>query len=297
MSSDARADDDPFVVHRGLLFTVAYELLGSAADAEDVLQESWLRWATVDHAEVRDARAYLVRIVTRQALNHLRSVARRREDYVGEWLPEPLLTSPDVAEDVELADSLSIAMLTVLETLGPTERAVFVLREVFDVPYDEIADAVGKTPAAVRQIAHRAKSHVSARRPRVRVVRSEHEEVVERLVTALNTGDLQALMDILAPDVVSVADSGGKVRGAARRPIVGGERLARYLVGGLTKVEGALIASATWVNGEPGIRMELDGQLVGVVSVAVEHGRVTRVYSIANPDKLSRLDDRTALSR
>jgi RNA polymerase sigma-70 factor (ECF subfamily) len=297
MSSDARVDDDPFVVHRGLLFTVAYELLGSASDAEDVLQESWLRWATVDHAEVRDARAYLVRIVTRQALNHLRSVARRREDYVGEWLPEPLLTSPDVAEDVELADSLSIAMLTVLETLGPTERAVFVLREVFDVPYDEIADAVGKTPAAVRQIAHRAKSHVSARRPRVRVVRSEHEEVVERLVTALNTGDLQALMDILAPDVVSVADSGGKVRGAARRPIIGGARLARYLVGGLTKVEGALVASATWVNGEPGIRMELDGQLVGVVSVSVEHGRVTRVYSIANPDKLSRLDDRTALSR
>jgi RNA polymerase sigma-70 factor, ECF subfamily len=235
--------------------------------------------------------------VTRQSLNHLRSVARRREDYVGEWLPEPLLTSPDVAADVELADSLSIAMLTVLETLGPTERAVFVLREVFDVPYDEIADAVGKTPAAVRQIAHRAKSHVSARRPRVRVVRSEHEEVVERLVAALNTGDLQALMDILAPDVVSVADSGGKVRGAARRPIVGGTRLARYLVGGLSKVEGALVASATWVNGEPGIRMELDGQLVGVVSVSVEHGRVTRVYSIANPDKLSRLDDRTALSR
>ena len=297
MSRDARVDDDPFIVHRGLLFTVAYELLGSAADAEDVLQESWLRWAVVDHAEVRDARAYLVRIVTRQALNHLRSVARRREDYVGEWLPEPLLTSPDVAEDVELADSLSIAMLTVLETLGPTERAVFVLREVFDVPYDEIADAVGKTPAAVRQIAHRAKSHVSARRPRVRVVRSEHEEVVGRLVAALNTGDLQALMDILAPDVVSVADSGGKVRGAARRPIVGGARLARYLVGGLTKVEGALVASATWVNGEPGIRMELDGQLVGVVSVTIESGRVTHVFSIANPDKLSRLDDRTALSR
>jgi RNA polymerase sigma-70 factor (ECF subfamily) len=297
MSRDARVDDDPFIVHRGLLFTVAYELLGSAADAEDVLQESWLRWAVVDHAEVRDARAYMVRIVTRQALNHLRSVARQREDYVGEWLPEPLLTSPDVAEDVELADSLSIAMLTVLETLGPTERAVFVLREVFDVPYDEIADAVGKTPAAVRQIAHRAKSHVSARRPRVRVVRSEHEEVVGRLVAALNTGDLQALMDILAPDVVSVADSGGKVRGAARRPIVGGARLARYLVGGLTKVEGALVASATWVNGEPGIRMELDGQLVGVVSVTIESGRVTHVFSIANPDKLSRLDDRTALSR
>ena len=289
--------DDPFVEHRSLLFTVAYELLGSAADAEDVLQESWLRWSAVDRDDVRDARAYLVRIVTRQSLNHVRSVSRRREDYVGEWLPEPLLTSPDVAEDVELAESVSIAMLTVLETLGPSERAVFVLHEVFDMPYDEIADAVGKTPAAVRQIAHRAKDHVAARRPRVRVVPAEHEEVVERLVAALNTGDLQGLMDVLAPDVVSVADGGGKVRGAARRPIVGADRLARYLVGGMAKVEGVLLASATWVNGEPGIRMELDGQVVGVVSLTVEDGRVTRVYSIANPDKLGWIDEEAALTR
>ena len=253
--------DDPFVAHRNLLFTVAYEMLGSAADAEDVLQESWLRWAAVDRDTVQEPRAYLVRIVTRQALNHLRTVSRRREDYVGEWLPEPLLTSPDVAEDVELAENLSIAMLTVLETLGPAERAVFVLREVFDVPYDEIADAVGKTPAAVRQIAHRAKDHVAARRPRVRVVPAEHEEAVERLVAALNTGDVQGLMDVLAPDVVSVADGGGKVKGAARRPIVGAERLARYLIGGMSKLEGTLVASATWVNGQPAIRVELDGQL------------------------------------
>ena len=297
MSDVARADDDPFVVHRGLLFTVAYELLGSAADAEDVLQESWLRWAAVDQGEVREPRAYLVRIVTRQALNHLRTVARRREEYVGEWLPEPLLTSPDVADDVELAENLSIAMLTVLETLGPAERAVFVLREVFDVPYDEIADAVGKTPTAVRQIAHRAKDHVAARRPRVRVVGSEHEEVVERLILALNTGDLQGLMDVLAPDVVSVADSGGKVRGAARRPIVGAERLARYLVGGLAKAGGAIIATRTRVNGQAAVRLELDGQLVGIASVTVEHGQVTKVYSMANPDKLSRLDLENALSR
>jgi RNA polymerase sigma-70 factor (ECF subfamily) len=289
--------DDPFVEHRSLLFTVAYELLGSAADAEDVLQESWLRWAAVDRDEVRDARAYLVRIVTRQALNHLRSVSRRREEYVGEWLPEPLLTSPDVAEDVELAESLSIAMLTVLETLGPSERAVFVLHEVFDMPYDEIADAVGKTPAAVRQIAHRAKDHVAARRPRVRVVPAEHEEVVERFVAALNTGDLQGLMDVLAPEVVSVADGGGKVRGAARRPIVGADRLARYLVGGMAKVEGVLFASPTWVNGQPGIRMELDGQVVGVVSLTVVDGRVTHIYSIANPDKLGWIDEEAALAR
>ena len=155
---------DPFVTHRSLLFTVAYEMLGSAADAEDVVQETWLQWAGVGDAarnEVRDPRAYLVRIVTRQALNRLRSVSRRREEYVGEWLPEPLLTSPDVADDVEFAESVSIAMLTVLETLGPDERAVFVLREVFDVPYDEIAEAVGKSASTVRQIAHRARGHVA----------------------------------------------------------------------------------------------------------------------------------------
>src|SRR5947208_5896651 len=148
--------DEPFALHRSLLFTVAYEMLGSAADAEDVVQETWLRWADVDHAEVRDPRAYLVRIVTRQALNRLRTLSRRREEYVGEWLPEPLLTSPDVADDVELAESLSIAMLTVLETLGPTERAVFVLHEAFGLPYREIAEAIGKPAATIPQIARPA---------------------------------------------------------------------------------------------------------------------------------------------
>jgi RNA polymerase sigma-70 factor (TIGR02957 family) len=296
--SDSRADaPDPFVEHRGLLFTVAYEMLGSAADAEDVLQESWLRWATIDRAEVREPRAYLVRIVTRQALNHLRTVSRRREEYVGEWLPEPLLTSPDVADDVELAENLSIAMLTVLETLGPDERAVFVLREVFDVPYDEIADAVGKTPAAVRQIAHRAKAHVAARRPRMSVAPAQHEEVVDRLVAALNDGDLQGLMDVLAPDVVSVADGGGKVRGAARRPVIGAEKLARYLIGGMAKVGGAIVARPTWVNGQYAIRMELDGTLASIVSLTVEQGRITHIHSIANPEKLQRLESEADLRR
>ena len=288
---------DPFVTHRGLLFTVAYEMLGSAADAEDVLQESWLRWAAVDRDDVHDPRAYLVRIVTRQALNHLRTLSRRREDYVGEWLPEPLLISPDVADDVELADNVSIAMLTVLETLAPTERAVFVLREVFDVPYDEIAEAVDKSPASVRQIAHRARDHVAARRPRVKVERSEHEKVVERLGLAMATGDLQALMDVLAPDVVSVADGGGKVRGAARRPIVGADKLARYLVGGLARYGTGLSLSPMMVNGQAGLRAEVDGELVGAISVTVEDGRVSRIYSIANPEKLARLDAELRLTR
>lgn len=290
-------EEDPFVTHRGLLFTVAYELLGSAADAEDVLQESWLRWAAVDRDTVREPRAYLVRIVTRQALNHLRTQSRRREDYIGEWLPEPLLTSPDVADDVELAESLSIATLTVLETLSPAERAVFVLREVFDVPYDEIADAVGKTPAAVRQIAHRAKDHVAARRPRMKVAPEEHEAVVERFVAAFNTGNVQDLMDVLAPDVVSVADGGGKVKGAARRPLHGADNILRYLAGSLAKFTGTLVAKPTWVNGLPGIRMEVDGHLAGVVSLTIEDGLVTRIFSVANPDKLGRVDEEAQVER
>ncbi len=289
--------DDAFVTHRPLLFTVAYELLGSAADAEDVLQESWLRWNAVDHAGIRDERAYLVRIVTRQALNQLRTMSRRRESYVGQWLPEPLLTSPDVADDIELAENVSIAMLTVLETLGPTERAVFVLREVFDVPYDEIAAAVGKTTAAVRQITHRAQEHVAARRPRVTADRAEQEAAVARFVAAVNSGDLQGLMDVLAPDVVSVADGGGFVRGAARHPIVGADKISRYLLGGLAKLGLPFQARPTWVNGHPAVRGEIDGALAGAISFEIEDGRITRIFSIANPYKLSRLDEEAELAR
>jgi RNA polymerase sigma-70 factor (TIGR02957 family) len=290
--------DDPFVAHRSLLFTVAYEMLGSAADAEDVVQETWLRWADLGaaaRADVRDPRAYLVRIVTRQALNRMRTLARRREDYVGEWLPEPLLTSPDVAEDVELAESVSFAMLTVLETLGPTERAVFVLREVFETPYDEIAEAVGKTPAAVRQIAHRAREHVAARRPRVQVSRAEQEAVVERFLAAVRGGDLQGLLDVLAPDVVVVADGGGVVA-AARRPIEGADRVGTFL-GSLVKRAGDFEVMQMWLNGGPAVRLHFDGELNTVASLVIEDGRITRIYAIRNPHKLARLDEEATLSR
>jgi RNA polymerase sigma-70 factor (ECF subfamily) len=287
--------EDPFVAHRGLLFTVAYEMLGSAADAEDVVQETWLRWADVDQGEVRDPRAFLVRIVTRQALNRLRTLARRREEYVGQWLPEPLLTSPDVAEDVELAESVSIAMLTVLETLGPAERAVFVLRDVFDVPYDEIAEAVGKTPAAVRQIAHRAREHVAARRPRMDVSGTEQQEVVERFLAALTSADLQGLMDVLAPDVVLVADGGG-LAPAVRRPVEGQKQVAKLLSGFARVAPGAEVATL-WLNGGLAARIDPAGRFDSAVSLAVEDGRITRIYAIRNPHKLTRLVEETALSR
>jgi RNA polymerase sigma-70 factor (TIGR02957 family) len=287
-------NEDAFARHRSLLFTVAYEMLGSAADAEDVVQETWLRWANVDHEEVRDPRAYLVRIVTRQALNRLRSLARRREDYVGEWLPEPLLTSPDVAADVELAESVSIAMLTVLETLGPAERAVFVLREVFDTPYDEIAEAVGKSPAAVRQIAHRARDHVAARRPRMPVSTAEQQEAVDRFLAAIRHGDLQGLLDVLAPDVVVVADGGGLVP-AARRPIEGAERVAGFLIAAARQAD--FEARAVWLNGSPGSRIDIGGEVDTAVSLSVEDGRITRIYAIRNPHKLARLDGVADLTR
>ena len=286
--------EDPFVAHRSLLFTVAYEMLGSAADAEDVLQESWLRWADVDHSRVTDPRAYLIRVVTRQALNQMRTLSRRREDYVGEWLPEPLLTSPDVAEDVELADSVSIAMLTVLETLGPTERAVFVLREVFEMPYGEIAEAIGKSAAAVRQIARRAREHVAARRPRVQVSRSEQQAVVERFLAALRTGQLQELVQVMAPDVVLIADGGGHVA-AAPVPIHGAELVAKLLARA-NRVVAALETTTVWLNGAPAGRIEIDGQLAAV-SLVVENGRVTRIYAIANPQKLTRLKAPIELAR
>jgi RNA polymerase sigma-70 factor (ECF subfamily) len=286
---------DPFVTHRSLLFTVAYEMLGSAADAEDVVQETWLRWVDVDHDQVREPRAYLVRVVTRQALNRLRTLARRREDYVGEWLPEPLLTSPDVADDVVLAESVSMAMLTVLETLGPTERAVFVLREVFETPYDEIAEAVGKTPAAVRQITHRARAHVAKRRPRVQVSPAEQQAVVERFLTVVNSGDIQALLDILAPDVVLVADGGGEVA-AVRLPIEGADRVANFLTG-FTRIAPDADIRIVWLNGAPAVRIDLDGELNTAVSLVIEGGRISRIYAVRNPKKLARLEEELRLSR
>jgi len=293
-----RADvaTDAFVTHRNLLFTVAYEMLGSAADAEDVLQETWLRWAGVDLAEVRDPRAYLVRITTRQALTRLRTLGRRKESYVGSWLPEPLLTTPDVAEDVELADSVSMAMMLVLETLTPTERAVFVLREVFDLDYDEIAEAVDKSPAAVRQTAHRARAHVAARRPRGVVSPTETRDALDAFQRAVRTGDLQGLLDILAPDVVLLGDGGG-IKQAVLRPITGADKVARLMIGGLMKQGGAVSMGPAQVNGYPALILRLDGELDTVLAVRFDEGRITGLYAVRNPEKLRGMQRETVLHR
>jgi RNA polymerase sigma-70 factor (TIGR02957 family) len=294
------APSDPateaFIAHRNLLFTVAYEMLGSAADAEDVLQETWVRWAGVDLGTVRDQRAYLVRITTRQALARLRTLSRRRESYVGSWLPEPLLTAHDVAEDVELADSVSMAMLLVLETLTPTERAVFVLREVFDLGYDEIAEAVGKSQATVRQIVHRARTHVAARRPREVVAPSETAGALEAFRRAIETGDLQRLLDILAPDVVLLGDGGG-VKQTVARPIVGASKVGRLLAAALGSVAATVSLQSAEVNGYPALILRLDGALDTVVAVSVEDGLIAGLYAVRNPEKLSRMERETALRR
>ncbi|CAM3248338.1 RNA polymerase sigma-70 factor [Stackebrandtia soli] len=285
-----------FVAHRNLLFTVAYEVLGSAVEAEDVLQETWLRWAKVDMEDVRDQRAYLVRITTRQALNRLRAMRRRKETYIGQWLPEPVLTSPDVAEDVELAEAVSMALMLVLETLSPTERAVFVLREVFDTDYDEIAAAVGKSPTAVRQIAHRARRHVDARRPLQTVSPRETRAALESFRRAIETNDLHGLMSVLAPEVVLVSDGGG-VKPAPPRPIVGADKVGRLIHGGYDKNHGAISATLTVVNGNPALLVRLNGDVDGVMAFRVEGARIIGLYYVRNPEKLSRVESTTTLSR
>ncbi|MEV7568050.1 RNA polymerase sigma-70 factor [Streptomyces tanashiensis] len=293
-----QADDlatEAFVAHRNLLFTVAYEMLGSAADAEDVLQETWLRWVKVDLDQVGDQRAYLVRITTRQALNRLRTMQRRKEAYVGSWLPEPVLTAPDVAEDVELAESVSMAMMLVLETLSPTERAVFVLREVFDLGHDEIAAAVGKTAVAVRQIAHRARRHVDARRPRETVAPSVVRAALESFRHALETGNPQGLLDVLAPEVVLVSDGGG-IKQAALRPVAGADKVTRFMLGGVGKNRRRITVAPAVVNGSPALLVRLDGEIDGVMAIRVEDARITGLYYVRNPEKLSHVASRTPLT-
>jgi len=285
-----------FLRHRDLLFTIAYEMLGSATDAEDVVQETWLRWREVDSADVHHPRAYLARIATRQSLNRLRTLNRRKETYVGPWLPEPLLTAPDVAEDVELTDSVSMALMFVLETLTPVERAVFVLREVFEFGYEEIAAAVDKTPGAVRQIASRARRKVLASRPQEIASAGRTRTALESFQRAIATGDLHELLEVLAPDVVYVADGGG-LKMAARQPVTGAEKVGGMILGVLAKYSGSIQVEVRMVNAQPALVVWLEEGLDAVMSLRVEDGRISGIYYVRNPEKLAHLGTPAALTR
>ena len=289
-----------FTVLRPLLFTIAYEMLGSATEADDVLQDSYLRWAAVDLSTVRDTKSYLAQLVTRQALNALRADARRREEYVGPWLPEPLLLDEqDPSADIVLAESISMAMLVLLETLSPDERAVFVLREVFGFDYGEIAEAVGRPAPTVRQVAHRAREHVRARRKRFDATDPQRNaQITAQFFETAASGDVQALMTMLAPDATWTADSGGKVS-AARRPVVGAERVARAIVGLIRKA--AVLAEfrveMVTCNSAPAVLLYLGDHLEGVITLEIADDKITNFYVTRNPDKLASLASARDVSR
>ena len=281
-----------FMANRPLLVGVAYRLLGSVGDAEDVVQEAWLRWARVDTDAVADPTAFLVRTVSRLALDRLRRVAARRETYVGPWLPEPVLTggATDPAEEAERAASVSLAMLVVLETLSPLERTVFVLHEAFAYSYGEIGEIVDRSPAAVRQLAHRAREHVAARRPRFPADPAARRAATERFLHATLSGDLAALMDLLAPDATLWADGGGKIK-APRRPIHGADKIARFFVAiSAEALPPGQAVEITEVNGGPAAVLVGPAGPVAVLQVDLgDDGRVTDVRFMGNPDKLAGL--------
>jgi RNA polymerase sigma-70 factor (TIGR02957 family) len=289
-------DEQTFSEHRKLLFAIAYRLLGSAADAEDAVQDAWLKWSAADRSAVSDPKAYLGRIVSNLAMERLRSTRRQRETYVGPWLPEPILTEADAIEDVATAESVSLAMLVVLETLSPLERAVFVLKEVFDFSYAEIADAVDRSESAVRQAGHRARNHIAARRPRFEADRSKKRAVTERFFAATTGGDINALMELLAPDVTLWTDGGGKVR-QAMRPIMGAANVARWIAGTIQRpYEGVEIAEMAAevvdINGGPGIVIRGAGRIIATLTVDLDpDGRIEAIHNVANPDKLHAIAD------
>ncbi|MGJ5749985.1 RNA polymerase sigma-70 factor (ECF subfamily) [Streptomyces puniciscabiei] len=287
---------DVFEEHRPLLMGVAYRMLGRVADAEDVVQDAWLRWSRADRAEVREPRAYLVRITTRLAIDRLRQVRTRGEAYVGPWLPEPYLTefgdvAPDAADRAVLADTVSLALLVVLESLSPLERAVFVLREAFGYPYAEIAALLDRGEAAVRQLAGRARRHVEERRPRYDVDPGRRRELTERFLAAAADGDLDGLMSVLAPDVRLVGDSGGKAK-APLRILHTADKVGRFLVAVAQQSTAALSYRFLEANGGPALLVLSDGKPESLVQVDVVDGRVTTVYIVRNPDKLRHLADR-----
>jgi len=274
---------DTFTGARPRLVGLAYRILGSLADAEDVVSEVWFRWAATDQDRLDRPEAWLTTVTTRVAVDHLRARRRRTADYPGPWLPEPIVGAPGPEEVAVVADSLTLGFLILLDELGPVERAVFVLAEVFAVPYDEIADVVGKSPAACRQIASRARRRVrAAHLPRAS---GPDRRLVDELLAAVAVGDVQGVLDRVSPDVVCTSD-GGPHRRAARRPVVTGPRVARFLINLASRYEGRMTATPVSVNGDAGYVVEVDGEIDQILSCAVDDGRVTAIRIMRNPDKL-----------
>ncbi|MEV1170392.1 RNA polymerase sigma-70 factor [Nonomuraea sp. NPDC049784] len=284
-----------FADHRELLFSIVYNTLGSVTDTEDVLQETWLAWSSRDPDQIEHPRAYLVRIAVNQALAHQTALRRRRETYVGSWLPEPLLTAADAADHAVRSDSLSIALLVVLETLTPLERAVFILHEVFAYQHTEIAAMLDRTPAAVRQLAHRAREHVQARRPRTQIDPHLQQQVTERFVAAAFGGDLNALMELLAPEVTLWSDGGGKSSAAGPRPIHGRDNVARVLLASAAQPFEDLDIQYQEVNGEPSAVLFVQNApyAVMVVDLTPDGTQVRDIYTVSNPDKLTHIAERS----
>jgi RNA polymerase sigma-70 factor (ECF subfamily) len=280
---------EAFEEHRPLLVSITYRMLGSLAEAEDVVQEAWLRWDRTDQTVIANSRAFLVRMTTRIAIDRLRQLKARRESYIGPWLPEPVLTERDVAEDVELAESVSLALLVVLETLSPLERAVFVLREAFSHSYAEIGAIIGRNEATVRQLARRARDHVAEGRARFDADQTTRQRVTEQFLAACNNGDLNALMAVLAPGVTVYADSGGRVR-APQRPVVGADKVARFFLAVWTKYpDWNLEVRLARVNDGPGLIATADGKPIGALVLEIADGVIQSIDVIVNPDKLAGL--------
>ena len=283
-------DIEQFNQYRPLLFSIAYRMLCSQMEAEDMVQESFLRWQTVSTAEVQSVKAYLTSVITRLCIDHLRSAKVQRETYVGPWLPEPLVGDqpPGTDRSVALAESLSMAFLVLLERLTPIERAVFLLREVFDYDYSEIASIVDKSEANCRQLVRRARQHISAQRPRFDPIPEQQERLTVQFMETCARGDMPGLLSLLADDITVWSDGGGKVT-AARRPIVGADRVAHLFITIQSKIPPGLVTKAAWINGQPGLISYLNGQPENVLIFDIAAGQIQTIYAVRNPDKLQRI--------
>ncbi len=281
---------DDFNDHRPLLFSIAYRMLGTVTDAEDMVQETFLRWHQTADEKVRSAKTYLATIITRLCIDHLRSARVRREQYVGTWLPEPMLTqqADNSSNLMELADSLSIAFLAVLERLSPLERAVFLLRDVFEYDYEEISSMVGKSPTNCRQILRRAKQHLAAERSRFPVSRPQHEQITAQFLEASTSGDLQDLLLLFAKDITFLSDGGGQVV-ATLKPIHGAGKIARMLLAMRRKWLANAVSHLVEINGQPGIIQYLNGKIHSAMTLEIVDGRIQSIYSVRNPDKLKQI--------